>query len=75
MVRSLYIHIPFCLRKCPYCDFCSVPYDEEQARRTIAAVMRELEMRSLDACELSTVYIGGGTPTIVPASELIRLIG
>ena len=75
MVHSLYIHIPFCLRKCPYCDFCSVPYDEEPARRTIAAVMRELEMRSRDACELSTVYIGGGTPTIVPASELIRLIG
>jgi len=75
MVRSLYIHIPFCLRKCPYCDFCSVPYDKELAGRTIAAVMRELDMRSRDAGELSTVYIGGGTPTTVPAPELIRLIG
>lgn len=65
---GLYLHIPFCRSKCPYCDFCSFPhpreeivraYAEELARRVRAAGARV--ERSVD-----TVYFGGGTPTLLP---------
>jgi oxygen-independent coproporphyrinogen-3 oxidase len=73
MISSLYIHIPFCIRKCIYCDFFSVPYDEGLALRYVDALIRELAMRKEDAGELSTVYVGGGTPTTLPLLSLIRL--
>ncbi|MGD0885455.1 MAG: radical SAM family heme chaperone HemW [Thermodesulfovibrionales bacterium] len=74
MVHSLYIHIPFCARKCIYCDFFSVPFDEALAMRYIAAVLRELVLVKDTAGELTTVYIGGGTPTTVSPLALIRLL-
>lgn len=73
MVQYLYIHIPFCISKCIYCDFLSIPYDEDIAVEYITAVAKESELRSSIAGELKTVYIGGGTPTILPAGELVRL--
>src|SRR5512140_2698760 len=72
---SLYIHIPFCVRKCIYCDFFSVPYDEALAMRYIDAVIKELELRRDAAGTLKTVYVGGGTPTTMPTTALIRLLG
>ncbi len=68
---GLYIHIPFCPSKCPYCDFCSFPrsdaatmraYTHELIRR-VAEAGRALSVvdRSVD-----TVYFGGGTPTLLP---------
>lgn len=74
MINSLYIHIPFCIKKCIYCDFFSLPYDEDLALKYISAVVHELELRKETAGELKTVYIGGGTPTTVPALSLIRLL-
>ncbi len=71
---SLYIHIPFCIKKCIYCDFLSVPYDEETAAAYMDAVSRELDMRQREAQTLQTVYIGGGTPTTIPAPALAGLI-
>lgn len=73
MISSLYIHIPFCVQKCIYCDFFSVPYDEGLALRYVDALVRELAMRKKDAGELRTVYVGGGTPTTLPLVSLIRL--
>ncbi len=66
---GLYIHIPFCLSKCPYCDFCSFPRPTEE---TIHAYTAELCRRIRAAGEVydrpvDTVYFGGGTPTILPA--------
>jgi oxygen-independent coproporphyrinogen-3 oxidase len=66
MASCLYIHIPFCARKCIYCDFFSVPYDESVARRYTAALCRELHIRKSVADDLKTVYFGGGTPSILP---------
>lgn len=74
MVNCLYIHIPFCVKKCIYCDFLSVPYDEALAMRYITAVLKELELRRDTAETLNTVYIGGGTPTTIPTLALIRLL-
>jgi oxygen-independent coproporphyrinogen-3 oxidase len=74
MINALYIHIPFCMKKCIYCDFFSVPYDDALALKYIAAAVHELEIRKGLASELKTVYIGGGTPTTVPTSSFIGLL-
>jgi oxygen-independent coproporphyrinogen-3 oxidase len=66
MPEFLYIHIPFCIKKCLYCDFLSVPYDELLARAYTDALCKELILKEDDAGELKTVYIGGGTPSILP---------
>jgi len=66
MADFLYIHIPFCIRKCLYCDFLSLPFDEQTARRYVAGLCRELELKSSIAGKLRTIFIGGGTPTLLP---------
>jgi oxygen-independent coproporphyrinogen-3 oxidase len=67
MADFLYIHIPFCVRKCLYCDFLSLPFDEQAARRYLSGLFRELELKSNMAGKLRTIFIGGGTPTLLPA--------
>jgi oxygen-independent coproporphyrinogen-3 oxidase len=65
-IGSLYIHIPFCRSKCPYCDFYSVPQDDPDIyERYLNALMRELSAwkEFVDISAVETVYIGGGTPT------------
>ncbi len=66
---GIYLHIPFCLKKCHYCDFCSFPnsdevlmkdYTEEMLRRMRA------ELPSPEGWQADTVYFGGGTPTLLP---------
>src|SRR5512147_2286363 len=73
MVRSLYIHIPFCVKKCVYCDFFSIPYDEGLAIDYVDALVRELSLRRTPAGELRTIYVGGGTPTTLPLPALVKL--
>ncbi len=73
MAAFLYIHIPFCIRKCNYCDFLSLPYDAELVQRYTNALCRELEMKKNLADELKTVYIGGGTPAILPETFLGKI--
>jgi oxygen-independent coproporphyrinogen-3 oxidase len=68
MPRALYIHIPFCISKCLYCDFYSIPIEEDTARRYASALASEI--RSCPKDELETVYIGGGTPTVMPEDSL-----
>ncbi len=63
--RSLYVHVPFCLGKCPYCDFYSVAYSEEAADCYTAAVCRALEQIPFPAGPFETVYFGGGTPSLL----------
>src|ERR1700690_2289172 len=63
MPDFLYIHIPFCERKCIYCDFLSVPYDSELVGRYIRALCAELTLRKDNSRPLRSVYIGGGTPS------------
>ncbi len=72
---ELYIHIPFCKRKCKYCSFVSFPADENQKEKYIDAVIREAEKRSAEFAEpIKTVYIGGGTPSLLSPAQLRRMI-
>lgn len=73
MPISLYVHIPFCITRCIYCDFVSGLYTPEKAASYIDALKEEIS--SLPATRpLSTIYIGGGTPTVLPTDLLSDLI-
>ena len=63
--RGLYIHIPFCASKCSYCDFYSFTPNDEIIDRYLFAVIEELEKYKI--YEVDTLYIGGGTPSIIGA--------
>ncbi len=74
---GIYIHIPFCLSKCAYCDFNSAPApDGNCITRYVNAVIAHMERYRVGAkqYEPDTVFIGGGTPTSIPMEELVRLI-
>jgi len=65
MPECLYIHIPFCIKKCIYCDFFSVSYDEPTVNKYIDALCKELHMKKDTAGTLRSIYIGGGTPALL----------
>jgi len=71
MNPSLYIHIPFCRRKCVYCNFYSSIYDREEASSYIGALTAQAENIGAPP---STVYIGGGTPTVLDTALLEKLL-
>ena len=71
---GLYIHIPFCIRKCAYCGFYSLT-DLTLIPDFLAALRREMNLNHNEGREFDTVYIGGGTPSILAAADLQRLIG
>lgn len=69
----LYIHIPFCERLCPYCSFNRFPFSEDYALPYFANLRREMMMLKELGYDFDSVYIGGGTPTIV-LDELCEII-
>ncbi len=73
---ELYIHIPFCVRKCLYCDFLSFSADEKTKEKYIDALCEELMFIGKERCKasLSSVFIGGGTPSVLPAELIVRVM-
>ncbi|MDY3817669.1 MAG: radical SAM family heme chaperone HemW [Lachnospiraceae bacterium] len=73
---ELYLHIPFCVRKCAYCDFLSAPADAYTRKEYMNMLERQLitEAASFDG-EISSVFIGGGTPSVLEAEQLQHLLG
>lgn len=71
MIPSLYIHIPFCARRCIYCSFYSSIYNEEKARLFVDTIIAQL--KTIDP-HIYSVYIGGGTPSILDRKILERLL-
>jgi oxygen-independent coproporphyrinogen-3 oxidase len=69
---ALYVHLPFCAAKCHYCDFFSVAAEGQDREGMIAAILREAELRA--PARPSTVFLGGGTPSLLSASELKILL-
>ncbi len=77
MASSLYAHIPFCLTKCPYCSFISSPQkSQEFQNQYVLALIKELEIakQSCEPSPLKTIYIGGGTPTLLSETNLSELL-
>jgi oxygen-independent coproporphyrinogen-3 oxidase len=73
MQPSLYIHIPFCVRKCEYCNFYSGVASEAEIDGYLVALEREFALRFPEGLSPPTIFIGGGTPTRLSASQLTRL--
>ncbi|MEY3027087.1 MAG: hypothetical protein RLZZ238_1984 [Planctomycetota bacterium] len=72
--RGLYLHVPFCFHKCHYCDFYSFVDREGRTGEYLAMVRRDLGwMRARMTGELDTVFVGGGTPTLLSEEELREL--
>lgn len=75
---SLYLHLPFCVRKCRYCDFLSGPYDAAVRRRYLRALETEIQLSaetfSNERLSADTVFLGGGTPSLLDANELAHLM-
>lgn len=78
MEIGLYIHIPFCLKKCNYCDFASFANKEEEIEDYLKLLKREMLLYShvltREEKEISTLFIGGGTPTLLKASQIEELM-
>lgn len=78
-VEGLYVHVPFCFHKCHYCDFYSITRQTpERMTRYVDLVLREAQDWTADAdgptARPRTIFFGGGTPTLLPVSEMRRLI-
>lgn len=75
---SIYIHVPWCIRKCPYCDFNSHEASGEiPEERYLAALQADIEHALPDVWgrQVHTVFIGGGTPSLLSATAIDRLMG
>ena len=73
---ALYIHIPFCVSKCSYCDFCSFVPKLEQVTTYISALKQEIESakEKTKGRQVSSIYIGGGTPSTLPAGAIEEIM-
>jgi len=78
MAIGLYIHVPFCVKKCLYCDFTSYPFDPEAAEVYLKALSREIRLYGADLSDeerkVSSLFIGGGTPTCLSAARLKNIL-
>lgn len=75
VVASLYIHIPFCSKKCPYCNFFVLPNKESLKNAFLKALELEWEQKlpSLKKLSICSIYFGGGTPTLLPKAIALFL--
>ena len=72
---ELYIHIPFCRKKCNYCDFASFAGQENRMEAYIETILKETEQQGERiSSSIESIYIGGGTPSLLPSPLLFRLV-
>ena len=70
---GIYLHIPFCVKKCPYCDFYSLPYSEPLKDRYVAALLRDINsVEGRPAAD--SVYFGGGTPSLLDPADFSAIL-
>ncbi len=74
---ELYIHIPFCVRKCAYCDFLSGPADNRMIEQYTQRLICEIKVQgeTYQDTEVITIFFGGGTPSILSGSQMQRIMG
>ena len=73
---GIYVHIPFCVRKCQYCDFLSGPAGTEIQNQYVDQLLKEIECNQvlLQQHRTETVFFGGGTPSILEGTEIVRIM-
>ena len=76
-IYNTYIHIPFCERKCNYCDFTSLKGTDNQIKKYVNYLLKEIDIYSKDydlSEKQDTIYFGGGTPSLLPIDSLKRIL-
>lgn len=71
---GIYIHIPFCVKKCYYCDFVSFTNQNANIKKYIQAILKELEQYDLNKYNITTIYIGGGTPSAISSAYIVNIL-
>ena len=71
---GIYLHIPFCLKKCSYCNFVSFSRTDK-IEEYIESLLQEIEFSKHKGKSIATIYIGGGTPSIIPLNYITKIIG
>lgn len=73
---ELYIHIPFCVKKCRYCDFLSAPSSEKERQEYVESLCRKIRSYGelAKAYHVSTIFIGGGTPSILEGTQILNVM-
>ncbi len=71
---GIYIHIPFCKQKCYYCDFVSFSNKERYIEKYVETVKREIDSYDLSNYNITTIYIGGGTPSRIPSEKIQEIL-
>ena len=71
---SIYIHVPFCRRRCAYCSFISYAGREADIPAYARALVQELRLRPVEDAEIKTIYFGGGTPSLLPVDALSQIL-
>jgi putative oxygen-independent coproporphyrinogen III oxidase len=75
---GVYVHAPFCEKRCHYCAFNTAPHDADAMRRYLAALAREIDLASgaewVGRVSVASIFFGGGTPSLLSADELERLL-
>ena len=70
---GIYVHIPFCKKKCKYCDFISFSCFKEKEEEYVNCLIKEIENKKCSNV-VSTIYIGGGTPSIIDSKNIIKIL-
>lgn len=73
---ELYLHIPFCVRKCSYCDFLSMPAEADVRRRYVDRLIEEIEQQGISCREyqVTSVFVGGGTPSLLAGVQMSEIM-
>ena len=74
LTTGLYIHFPFCRSKCPYCAFYSEIYSQHLVSSFLVALPHEVALLPFHPTNIETIYLGGGTPSLIPELELAELL-
>ena len=71
---GIYVHIPFCIRKCLYCDFLSAPSDDATRESYVNALLAEIDVQAplYEGFQVHTVFFGGGTPSLLCSPPMTR---
>lgn len=75
VIRYVYVHIPFCIRKCSYCSFYSEPQSAEATQKFVTDLIKEIN-KFQQSCKIQpeTIYFGGGTPSLLKAEQINKII-
>lgn len=71
---GIYIHMPFCKQKCYYCDFISYANKEKSAKKYANCIIKEFNSYNLNEYNITTIYIGGGTPSFIDSNLINKIV-